>query len=71
MSRVKKIVNTSKQYLTLHHPGGLISSIPPGGFLRNTCITNLDEIRHHASVTMDLGEVQEDICSEGRVQLRD
>lgn len=71
MSRVKRLENTSDQVLTVEHEDGIVSSVPPGGVLQNTRIANLEEVRGQASVTMDLGEIEERGHGRGRTQLRD
>ena len=71
MSRVKQLKNESDQPLNVKHPDGGVSSVPPGGSLRNTQVTNLGEVRKQATVTMDLGEIKERGSGQGRTQLRD
>lgn len=71
MSKVRRFENTSDQILTVKQDGGVVSSVPPGGVLRNTRIENLEEVRGQASVTMDLGEIEERGHGRGRTQLRD
>lgn len=71
MSMVRRFENTSDQVLTVKQDGGVVSNVPPGGVLRNTWIVNLEEVRGQASVTLDLGEIEEHGYGEGRTQLRD
>jgi len=71
MSRVRRLENTSEEILVVKHDDGVVTSIPPGGVLQNVRITNLEEVKGRASVTMDLGEIEEHGHGQGRTQLRD
>lgn len=71
MSRVKRLENTSGETLVVKHGDGVMTSVPPGGVLQNARIANLEEVNGQASVTMDLGEIEERGHGSGRIQLRD
>lgn len=71
MSRVKKLVNQSNQEITLQHPNGSRTILPPGAGIQCVSVMNLEEVRRQASITMDLGEIQEKERGSGRTQLRD
>jgi len=59
MSRVKKLINISDNLIQVVHNDGNISTVPPGGNLENVDVDNLQEVKDQASVTMDLGEINE------------
>ena len=59
IDRIRKLKNISYFPINVVHFDGLITSVPPQGILENIKITNLDEIRSVAVVTMDLAEVKE------------
>lgn len=70
-SVVRRFENTSDKTLMVQHVDGIVSLVPPGGVLQNIRIENLKEMRGQASITMDLGEIQERGHANGRTQLRD
>jgi len=59
IDRIRKLKNISHFPINVEHSDGLITSVPPLGILENVKITNLDEVRSEAVVTMDLAEVKE------------
>ena len=59
IDRIRKLKNISHFPINVVHSDGLITSVPPLGILENVKITNLDEVRSEAVVTMDLAEVKE------------
>ena len=69
--KVHRLLNQSKKPLVVDHASGTVSTVPPGGTMENVDVTNLEEVRKQASVTLDLGEIQEKNCGSGRTQLRD
>lgn len=58
MDRVKELKNVSLFPIDVKQSGGLTTSVPPKGVLKDVKVTNLDEIREHAVVTLDLTEVK-------------
>jgi hypothetical protein len=58
--RVKKLVNTSNEVITIRHTDGVESRLPPGAEVNDVSITNEHEIERKARITVDLTEVTEE-----------
>lgn len=57
--KVSKILNTSKTPLQLNLSNDVVVSLSPNSSISNVDVTNLDEVKGSATITMDLTEVNE------------